>query len=60
MTVVNRHMKSCTKLLIIKETQIKPTMTLHQSEEQTLKSLQIANVSRVWRKGKLPTWLVGM
>ena len=60
MTVVNRCMKSCTKLLIIKETQIKPTMTLHQSEEQTLKSLQITNVSRVWTKGKLPIWLVGM
>ena len=60
MTVVNIHMKSCTELLIFKEIQIKATMTLLQSEQQTLKSLQITNISRVWRKWKLPIRLVGM
>jgi len=61
--MAKKQMKRCSTLLIIREVEIKATARYH------LTSIRIATIKksykqymleRVWRKGNLPTLLVGM
>ena len=52
--MAKRHMKRCSMPLIIRKMKVKPTM------KYPLRSVRLAMLERVWRKGNPPTLLVGM
>ena len=57
--MANKHMKRCSTLLIIREMQIK-TITSHQSEWPSLKSLQTVNAGEGVGKKNALALLVGI
>ena len=61
--MANRHIKRCSKLLIIREMQIKTTTRYHLTQVRIAiikKVYKQSMLERVWRKGNPPTLLVGM
>ena len=62
MQMANKHMKSCSTLLIIREMQIKTTMRCHliPSKWPPSKNGQTVNPGEVWRKGSTLAVLLGM
>ena len=61
--MANKHMKRCSTLLIIRETQIKTTMRYHLMPVRMAaikKSTNNKMMERVWKKGSPPILLLGM
>ena len=60
--MANKHMKSCSTSLIIREMQMKTTIRHHliPGRMATIKNLKIINSGDLWGKGNLSTLLVEM
>ena len=58
--MANKHMKRCSTLFIIREMQIKATMTYHFTPVRMaiIKNLQTINLERLWRQWNHPALLV--